>query len=124
MSSYLILQPYRFNLECLNKLSSFLLKHKKQPMKATRSYTDSNTDLEIAEIHSQLREDFVSLNNLATNKLLYKMWKQSKYCDLIICVSNSEYLAHRLALSFCSEKYKYIFNSIFSFLVKYPQNIH
>ena len=110
-SGYLILQPYRFNLECLNQLSGFLLKHKnKQTIKKTHSsLSDFNTDLEISEIHSQLREDTALENNSKFNKLLYKMWKESKYCDLIICVSNSEYLAHRLALSFCSEKYKYLY---------------
>ena len=108
MSNYLVLEPYKFSLECLNRLSGLFLS--KQQMrtknKKNASPSGSNTDLEIADVCSRLTRDSASLSHLKTNKLLYKMWKESKYCDLIICVANSEYLAHRLALAFQSDKYK------------------
>jgi hypothetical protein len=50
---------------------------------------------------------FLDLNeNTPSKKALEQMWKASQFCDLLLIVQGSEYLAHRLVLTANSHKFK------------------
>jgi hypothetical protein len=55
--------------------------------------------------------------------VLAQLWKEMKFCDLILCLNNNkEYLAHRLVLALHSRKYKYAVGSYlltYSLLISY-----
>ncbi|CAF0832087.1 unnamed protein product [Didymodactylos carnosus] len=48
-------------------------------------------------------------NETEARKVLAQMWKESRFCDLMLVVDGSEYLAHRLVLAAFSPKFRAFF---------------
>ena len=45
-------------------------------------------------------------SEVEARKILAQMWKESRFCDLMLVVDGSEYLAHRVVLASFSPKYR------------------
>jgi hypothetical protein len=59
------------------------------------SITISDHDIHDREIIQR----FLNANNeIEARKILSQMWKESRFCDLMLVVDGSEYLAHRIVL--------------------------
>jgi hypothetical protein len=102
---------FHMKLEWLNRLEELFAKNKKNKVifnLASLLHTTSIDDNTNSSSESQLIQNILSSTNINDAfKALANIWKQSKFCDLIIVVRHREYLAHRVAIAFYSEKYKY-----------------
>ena len=105
---YLIIKPYNIRPDLLNKLSyifpiindqNICTKNKLENLFETTDPDDPNEKYLINCLND-------CRNELEAFTILAQMWKHSKFCDLIIVVKNREYLAHRVAVSYHSEKYR------------------
>ena len=64
----------------------------------------------------QMIERFLHANNENdARKILTQMWKESRFCDLMLVVDGSEYLAHRIVLGtyFFSSSFRSFFFLLF-----------
>jgi hypothetical protein len=99
------------------KLNEFLLEHS---TKKTDSITLTDRDTHDREIIQR----FLHANNeIEARKILSQMWKESRFCDLMLVVDGSEYLAHRIVLGRNSFNRKIDFSSSFVFQRHLVQNI-
>ena len=81
------------------KLSEFLGEYQNAMINSssvkTVSYSISDRDIRDREIIQRFHK---SSNEIEARKTLAQMWKESRFCDLMLVVDGSEYLAHRLVL--------------------------
>ena len=96
---YLIIRPYNVGLDLLNRLSYICTENKFEQVFQTTEPDEPN-DQYLINCLNECRNEREAFTILA------QMWKNSKFCDLIIVVKNREYLAHRAAVGYHSEKYK------------------
>jgi hypothetical protein len=67
----------------------------------------TKTTLNYQVFERNLITKFLDSNeNTPSKKALEQMWKASQFCDLLLIVQGSEYLAHRLVLAVNSHKFK------------------
>jgi hypothetical protein len=77
------------------KLNEFLIEQNKYSTIKNDSITISDRDIHDREIIQR----FLNANNeIEARKILSQMWKESRFCDLMLVVDGSEYLAHRIVL--------------------------
>jgi hypothetical protein len=77
------------------KLNEFLLEQNKYPIIKNDSIAISDRDTQDREIIQR----FLTANNeIEARKILAQMWKESRFCDLMLVVDGSEYLAHRIVV--------------------------
>jgi hypothetical protein len=77
------------------KLNEFLLEQNKYPSIKNDSIAISDRDTHDRDIIQR----FLNANNeIEARKILSQMWKESRFCDLMLVVDGSEYLAHRIVL--------------------------
>jgi len=77
------------------KLNEFLLEQNKYSKLKNNLITISDRDIHDREII----QCFLNANNeIEARKILSQMWKESRFCDLMLVVDGSEYLAHRIVL--------------------------
>ena len=77
------------------KLNEFLLEQNKYTPIKNDSVAISDRDTHDREIIQR----FLHANNeIEARKILAQMWKESRFCDLMLVVDGSEYLAHRIVL--------------------------
>ncbi|CAF4595487.1 unnamed protein product [Rotaria sp. Silwood1] len=121
--SYIHFQPFRVSYSIINLKEKFLhsiqsknilniyqhlniVKNQKHNLLSTIKLTQNYYLFE-----RNLIKKFFDLNkNVLSKKILEQMWKSSQFCDLLLIVQGSEYLAHRLVLAASSHKFKQIFN--------------
>lgn len=74
------------------KLNEFLLEQNKYSNLTNNISQGDNHDREIIEkfLHAK--------NEIEARKILAQMWKESRFCDLMLVVDGSEYLSHRIVL--------------------------
>lgn len=87
----------RLNLNnpLITKLNEFLLEQNKYSIKKPNSIIISDRDTYDKDIIQR----FLHANNeIEARKILSQMWKESRFCDLMLVVDGSEYLAHRIVL--------------------------
>ncbi|CAF1322864.1 unnamed protein product, partial [Didymodactylos carnosus] len=125
---YILVKPFRISSSVLNLRSDYLY---------STSSQQQQYDTNIAQAYSRLNE--ICGNNILSSKIktitgyhlyekglikkfltaneetkakevLQQMWRASQFCDLLLIVQGSEYLAHRLLLAAYSNKFKQIFN--------------
>ncbi|CAF1138783.1 unnamed protein product [Adineta steineri] len=88
------------------KLNEFLHEQNKYSTIKNDSITISDRDIHDREIIHR----FLNANNeIEARKILSQMWKESRFCDLMLVVDGSEYLAHRIVLAAFSRKYRTFF---------------
>ena len=119
-NDYKILRPFRVEINCLNEINS----------STTFSDSDQLNEKYDEQLHSDFLFDYDYLDSMkkvdylkyeeclircyqtacTRSQLLStlaRMWKDAKFCDLILVLSNGrEFLAFRAVLAFYSEKYK------------------
>jgi len=116
--SYVHLQPFRISQSVINLKEKFL--QSIQSKYITNAYqrlnlfngqnnllstTKTTQNYQIFE--RNLITKFLNSNeNAASKQALEQMWKSSLFCDLLLIVQGSEYLAHRLVLAANSHKFK------------------
>ncbi|CAF3279631.1 unnamed protein product [Rotaria socialis] len=88
------------------KLNEFLIEQNKYTNGKNDSITISDRDTHDREI---IKRFLHSNNEIEARKILGQMWKQSRFCDLMLVVDGSEYLAHRIVLAAFSPKYRALF---------------
>lgn len=95
ISSFLICKPFKLDINCLSRLNDM------------NERNESNEFLRLSLSAHSIKSSLCQ-ENLSTEclKQLHDMWKEYKFCDLIITVNNREYLAHCLAISFHSPRLK------------------
>jgi hypothetical protein len=77
------------------KLNEFLLEQNKYSKLKNDLITISDRDIYDREIIQR----FLNANNeIEARKILSQMWKESRFCDLMLVVDGSEYLAHRIVV--------------------------
>jgi hypothetical protein len=77
------------------KLNEFLLEQNKYSNIKTDSITISDRDIHDRDIIQR----FLHANDeIEARNILSQMWKESRFCDLMLVVDGSEYLAHRIVL--------------------------
>ncbi|CAF4789644.1 unnamed protein product, partial [Rotaria sp. Silwood1] len=121
--SYIHFQPFRVSYSIINLKEKFLhsiqsknilniyqhlniVKNQKHNLLSTIKLTQNYYLFE-----RNLIKKFFDLNkNVLSKKILEQMWRSSQFCDLLLIVQGSEYLAHRLVLAASSHKFKQIFN--------------
>ncbi|CAF2636570.1 unnamed protein product [Rotaria sp. Silwood2] len=121
--SYIHFQPFRVSYSIINLKEKFL--HSIQSKNILNTYQRLNfiknqkhnilSSIKLTQnyhlFERNLIKKFFDLNkNVLSKKVLEQMWKSSQFCDLLLIVQGSEYLAHRLVLATCSHKFKQIFN--------------
>lgn len=119
---YLILSPFRVGLICLdeNNFTHCVDSSNSTEKNAKQLYSDFSFDnnyLDFMKKSDYLKYEECLIENFRTARnesqlltTLALMWKDSKFCDLILVLANGrEFLAHRAVLSFYSEKYKYFY---------------
>ncbi|CAF0795592.1 unnamed protein product [Rotaria sordida] len=121
--SYIHFQPFRVSYSIINLKEKFL--YSIQSKNILNIYQHLNfvknqkskilSTIKLAQnyylFERNLIKKFFDLNkNVLSKKILEQMWKSSQFCDLLLIVQGSEYLAHRLVLAACSHKFKQIFN--------------
>jgi hypothetical protein len=78
------------------KLNEFLVEQK------TKYSIIKNDSIAVSDRDTYDRDiiqRFVNANNeIEARKILSQMWKESRFCDLMLVVDGSEYLAHRIVL--------------------------
>ncbi|CAF4249308.1 unnamed protein product [Rotaria socialis] len=122
-SSYVHFQPFRVSYSIINLKEQFLhsirSKHNANTYQRFNFVKDSNynrlSTRKFTEnyhlFESKLIKKFFDSNqNVLSKEVLEKMWKSSQFCDLLLIVQGSEYLAHRLVLAMSSQKFKKIFH--------------
>ncbi|CAF5066498.1 unnamed protein product [Rotaria sp. Silwood1] len=77
------------------KLNEFLIEQNKYTTIKNNSITISDRDIHDREI---IQRFLHSNNEIEARKILAQMWKESRFCDLMLVVDGSEYLAHRIVL--------------------------
>lgn len=77
------------------KLNEFLIAQNKYSNIKHESISISDRDTNDREI---IQRFLHSKNEIEARKILAKMWKESRFCDLMLVVDGSEYLAHRIVL--------------------------
>lgn len=121
--SLMLVRPFRVRLSILdlrtvqstntNEISSSPTSSRRLPLKfgeflqeKSRSSTQiSSNDRD--EHDRDIIQRFVnSKSELEARKILGQMWKESRFCDLMLVVDGSEYLAHRVVLASFSPKYR------------------
>lgn len=116
--SYVHLQPFRVSQSVINLKEKFL--QLIQSKYITNAYQRLNllngennllsttkTTLNYQVFERNLITKFLDSNeNTPSKKALEQMWKASQFCDLLLIVQGSEYLAHRLVLAVNSHKFK------------------
>ncbi|CAF0750216.1 unnamed protein product [Brachionus calyciflorus] len=90
-----------------SRISIFLNNGKKIFSKMSSSKTDLNSQFEKSLIEKLNK----SKNEVEAMQALYLMWQNVKFCDLILVSNGREFLAHKVALAFFSQKYKNYFKS-------------
>ncbi|CAF4880249.1 unnamed protein product [Rotaria sp. Silwood1] len=88
------------------KLNEFLIEQNKYTTIKNNSITISDRDIHDREI---IQRFLHSNNEIEARKILAQMWKESRFCDLMLVVDGSEYLAHRIVLAAFSPKYRLFF---------------
>jgi len=119
--SYFIFRPFQLSLNWLKKESDLSVKdnHLGRDISKNNSVNvRSVTELrkfdkklfyspEYSMCESRMIENLKnSKNELEALKCLTQMWNELRFCDLIIVSNGREHLAHRVVLSFYSEKYR------------------
>jgi len=92
--SYVHLQPFRVSRSVINLKEKFL----HSTTKPTHNYDLFERNL--------IRKFFDSNQNIPSTKVLEQMWRASQFCDLLLIIQGSEYLAHRFVLAGNSQKFK------------------
>ena len=110
-SSLMLVRPFRLRLSILDL-------HPSQPANTNESSTESSTSARRSnpltfkftehETNSTVKTDahdreiiqrfLQSTNEVEAREVLAQMWKESRFCDLMLVVDGSEYLAHRIVL--------------------------
>jgi hypothetical protein len=116
--SYIHLQPFRISQSVINLKEKFLqtvqskniinayqrlnlLKGQNDLLSTTRTVQNYH------DFERNLITKFLDSNeNGVSKKVLEQMWKASQFCDLLLIVQGSEYLAHRFVLAKNSYKFK------------------
>ncbi|CAF2457398.1 unnamed protein product [Rotaria sp. Silwood2] len=88
------------------KLNEFLIEQNKYTTIKNDSMAISDRDTHDREI---IQRFLHSNNEIEARKILAQMWKESRFCDLMLVVDGSEYLAHRIVLAAFSPKYRAFF---------------
>ncbi|CAF0809410.1 unnamed protein product [Rotaria sordida] len=88
------------------KLNEFLIEQNKYTTIKNDSIAISDRDINDREI---IQRFLHSNNEIEARKILVQMWKESRFCDLMLVVDGSEYLAHRIVLAAFSPKYRTFF---------------
>jgi hypothetical protein len=119
--SYLIFRPFQVSLNWLKKESDLSVKdnHLEKVISKNKSISARSViDLrkfdkklfyssEYSICESRMIENLKnSKNELEALKCLAQMWNELRFCDLIIISNGREHLAHRVVLSFYSDKYR------------------
>ncbi len=116
--SYIHLQPFRVSQSVRNLKEKFL--QTSQSKNITNAYQhltllkgqnhllSSNKSIQDYHLFERnLITTFLdSDENVSSKKVLEQMWRASQFCDLILIVQGTEYLAHRLVLAASSHKFK------------------
>ena len=77
------------------KLNELLIEQNKYSGMKSDSISVSDRDARDREI---IQRFLHSNNEIEARKILAQMWKESRFCDLMLVVDGSEYLAHRIVL--------------------------
>jgi len=77
------------------KLNEFLLEQSKYS-----NLKSDLTNLSQSDVHDReiINKFLHAKNEIEARKILSQMWKESRFCDLMLVVDGSEYLAHRIVL--------------------------
>lgn len=116
--SWIHLQPFRVSQSVFNLKEKFLQTiqsknivnahqrlHLLKKQNTLLSTNKSTKDYHLFE--RNLITKFLDSNkNVPSKKVLEQMWRASQFCDLLLIVQGSEYLAHRLVLAENSHKFK------------------
>jgi hypothetical protein len=116
--SYVHLQPFRVSQSVINLKEKFLQsiqsKYIANVYQRLNLFNGQNNLLSTTKttqnyqiFERNLITKFLNSNeNAASKQALEQMWKSSLFCDLLLIVQGSEYLAHRLVLAANSHKFK------------------
>jgi hypothetical protein len=106
--SYVHLQPFRVSSSVINLKEKFL-----HSTNLTDTYErlnllkGQNNLLSATDNYQSLERNLITkFLNITSTKVLEQMWKASQFCDLLLIVQGSEYLAHRFVLAGNSHKFK------------------
>lgn len=77
------------------KLNEFVIERTKYKSENNDPIAISDYDMYDREI---IQRFLHSSNEVEARKTLAQMWKESRFCDLMLVVDGSEYLAHRIVL--------------------------
>jgi hypothetical protein len=82
------------------KLNEFLIEHNKYATGTSSSIKSEAVAISDRDTHDrEIIQRFVNANNeIEARKVLAQMWKESRFCDLMLVVDGSEYLSHRIVL--------------------------
>jgi hypothetical protein len=112
LSPLMLVRPFRVRLSILdlrtsqssntNETSTINLTSQRRlnltnplTLKLNEYSTISDRDIHDREIIQR----FLNANNeIEARKILLQMWKESRFCDLMLVVDGSEYLSHRIVL--------------------------
>jgi hypothetical protein len=109
--SYVHLQPFRISQSVINLKEKFLqsknITNIYQRLNLLKGQNNLLSTQNYHIIEKNLITKFLASNdNISSKKVLEQMWKASQFCDLLLIVQGSEYLAHRLVLAANSHKFK------------------
>jgi hypothetical protein len=99
--SYVHFQPFRVSDSVINLREKFLysIQSKYEHLNVLK---EQNYHL----FERNLIKKFLNFDQNVPKKILEQMWRASQFCDLLLIIQGSEYLAHRFVLAANSPKLK------------------
>lgn len=119
--NYILFQAFRINPTLLDNLSDFfsnniIISKQETNQLFLKDYNNNNgTNHSISsKISKFFRKDELEIierlkkcnNEKEALGVLEQMWREAKFCDLVIVVGQHEYLAHRVVLAYHSAKFR------------------
>ena len=110
----MLVRPFRLRLSILDlrpsqSTNSNENSTRRLPLKFGEFHSEqSNLSLSDRDEHDReiIQRFLQAKNEPDARKILAQMWKESRFCDLMLVVDGSEYLAHRIVLAAFSPKYR------------------